>query len=366
MIDEILENLGIKYKKSNDERIFSCPFHNEKTASCFLNIRTGQFHCFGCDTAGSIRTFLTKLNVSNVEIDNVVKNIDFKPIQRKKLDSVKLVDTTLDDSILMHYHYKPQFLLDLGFDERLLWNMQIGYHPERHRLIYPIRDHLGHLVGVSGGSTIGYEPKYKVYRGGYSVNGFKVDADFGSWFDELYPHYKQIEKSNYIWNFDSVYKKALKENIDYVIITEGFKACLWLLQHGYTAVALMTKSLSNIQFELLQRIPTKYMLMLDNDLAGIKGTENAIYKMFRACNLYKINYNKNQPDDLNSEDLRKAIANAEKISSESFKKIAKEKQCTIQQKSPHSSLLHHNKENLRPKRNSLLNASGKNSYLKEM
>jgi DNA primase len=334
-IEQLLTQAQISYKQAGEELKVCCPFHKEKTPSCFININSGIFHCFGCHKSGSVKKFFKELNI---EAD--LSGISFSAPKKKSIENV--VIQTLDESVLLQFRYKPQQLIDLGFDEKLLWDMEIGYHPDRKRIIYPIRDHLGNLVGVSGGSCIGMQPKYKIYGGQFYVNGLHVPSDFGEWFDELYPNYGQLEKSNYIWNFHNIYAKALKKEIPYVVITEGFKACLWLLQNNIPAVALFGSYLSDIQADLLRRVNTSYYIMLDNDEAGKKGTEEIIYKLFNVCNLHQISYNTKQPDDLLSSELEKNIANNQKISFKSFQIIAKEKNkktCTTQQKYPRLSLL---------------------------
>jgi DNA primase len=72
-----------------------------------------------------------------------------------------------------------------------------------------------------------------------------------------------------MWNFDNGLPVGLffgKDGNAYLIITEGFKACLWLLQCGYTnTVALMGSSLSEKQASLLHRLRVRVVLFLDND-----------------------------------------------------------------------------------------------------
>jgi len=56
---EILRFFGIQLQDEriqNDELIACCPFHTEKTASFFLNIPGGYYHCFGCGEKGYIKT----------------------------------------------------------------------------------------------------------------------------------------------------------------------------------------------------------------------------------------------------------------------------------------------------------------------
>ena len=157
-IEEILAQ-HIKFERRGREFVFLCPFHQEKTPSCSMNMYTGMFHCFGCKKGGSLNKFLSLLGAEKVEYE--VTNINFEePIRDKQI---------IDEGVLTYFQYQPTKLIEQGFDEELLWNYRIGFHLERKRNIFPIRDESGNLLGVSGGSICGGIPKYKVYRGCYNV-----------------------------------------------------------------------------------------------------------------------------------------------------------------------------------------------------
>ena len=55
---KLLNYLGIviKYRSGNEIKI-CCPFHDEKTASCCIDIEKGLYHCFGCGAEGNIYQF---------------------------------------------------------------------------------------------------------------------------------------------------------------------------------------------------------------------------------------------------------------------------------------------------------------------
>lgn len=56
-IIELFESHGIKLKKSGREHVCSCPFHDEKTPSCYVNQGNQAFHCKGCGAGGGVVTF---------------------------------------------------------------------------------------------------------------------------------------------------------------------------------------------------------------------------------------------------------------------------------------------------------------------
>lgn len=45
-------------KRGHDEFAGKCPFHEENTASFFVNARKGLYRCWGCDARGDVITYL--------------------------------------------------------------------------------------------------------------------------------------------------------------------------------------------------------------------------------------------------------------------------------------------------------------------
>ena len=306
MIEEILSKY-VKFEKKGKEFVFLCPFHNEETPSCFMNQQTGQFHCFGCKKGGGFKKFLSLIgSTETIDYSKLIGNFYKEVVIRE--------EEVLDESILTHFQYKPESLLSAGFKEELLWNFKIGFHWERKRNIFPIRNIKGELVGVSGGSVIGGSPKYKVYRGAFYAAGKKIQSDYGVWFDEIYPNYGIFDKSSYIWNLHNV----IKEDYRFLVVVEGFKAALWLIQNGYpNTIALMGSNLSDSQVKELQKIQADIYLMLDNDFSGWAGKDICIKKLFDFFPLFEVNYDASQPDDLEENQLG-IIGKAAKISRKRF------------------------------------------------
>ena len=58
----------VELKASGTNMRCCCPFHAEKTPSCFVYGSTQSFYCFGCGVGGDIITFIEKIeNLSYVE-----------------------------------------------------------------------------------------------------------------------------------------------------------------------------------------------------------------------------------------------------------------------------------------------------------
>ena len=224
----------------------------------------------------------------------------------------------LSEAIIDGFNWCPAQLTQAGFSWQWLQYMQIGVDRRNQRITYPIRDIYGNLAGFSGGATMaGQHPKYKVYKGRRRTDdGIVIPSDYGKWFDDEYPGY-EFQNHDYIWNYDRVYPRlAYSKEVETLIVVEGFKACIWLLQHGYrNTVALMGSYLSEKQRQLLLRVNANIILFLDNDQPGQEATEKIGSILLRAKpTVWTATYEKQHlgcsPDDLDIHFLRNALNGA--------------------------------------------------------
>ena len=56
----LAERQGHQLKKHGKDYAVSCPFHEEKTASCIISPQTNLFNCFGCGAGGSVIDWVMK------------------------------------------------------------------------------------------------------------------------------------------------------------------------------------------------------------------------------------------------------------------------------------------------------------------
>lgn len=312
-----------------------CPFHKggeETRASFSINITNGVWHCFSGCGAGTLPLLLKMLGLAPQVIDSELKDVRedleaaraalaWKKRDRWTSKDPFLAPTLLPESLLKPYEFMPTRLVEIGFDPRWLQWMDIGFDRTNNRITYPIRDVYGNLAGVSGGAAFDWQhPKYDVYQGKHTdpATGIQIGSHYGPWFDERFPDY-HFNNKNYLWNFDKVYPRLFFSNQEEtLIIVEGYKACLWLLQHGWTnTVALMGSTLSELQRNLIHRVRVHCVLFLDNDEAG----RDASFKISRTLQAFQpgvriARYPEDaeaecQPDDLEGSEISAAITSAE-------------------------------------------------------
>ena len=279
-----------------------CPFHNEKTPSFSVNTGKQIYYCFGCHKGGGVINFI--MEVENLSFPEAVEFLakragmevpqrenrdDSAERQRKRLlqlnkeaarwyydillsDEGKAVREYLDkrriskkvavnfgmgaapnawDRLLQemtHRGYSKQELLAAGL---IVANKNGGFYDKfRNRLMLPVIDHRGDVVGFGSRVIDNSEPKY--------MNTTETPV---------------YHKRNVLYGLHLA-KKTKRSNI---ILCEGNLDVVTLHQAGFdNAVASMGTALTLEQTRLLSRFTHELVLCYDNDNAGQQATERAL------------------------------------------------------------------------------------------
>jgi DNA primase len=335
VISIVERHLGAVRKFTGESNVvMKCPFHKggqETKPSFSINVDLGIFHCFTCKASGAIPQLLTMLGLSKDQVDLEVHEIR-EDLEANRLrlawrarskwvgkDSSK-APSILPEALLRPYEWCPTKLVEYGLNQDWLRYMEVGYDRQQNRITFPVRDVYGNLAGIVGGSAVaGQYPKYKVYKGKWKnpATGEMVPSDFGTWFEESYPNY-DFHNHHYLWNYNRLYPRLFfgREENPTLIIVEGFKACLWLLQNGFwNTVALMGSAMTTDQLDLLRRLQVNLVLFLDNDEAGILGTLKIGRRLYsEKSGVFVAQYPQDavdcQPDDLSPGEVGDAVTRA--------------------------------------------------------
>lgn len=306
--NNIVEVIGERIKLDASAINFKacCPFHNEKTPSFFVNPGLQRYRCFGCGANGDVLDFLQ--NFEGVTFYEALKTladragITLKEFQRTKDDeereklleilslakeyyhflltkheigrvgrdylqnrgingeSIKIFQlgfaTNSWDSLLKYLHQKKKYSLDLIEKTGLIIKGRNGgyYDRFRERLIFPLKNHRGQVVGFSGRllSQAAKEAKY--------INS---------------PETLLYHKSKMLYGYSELFREIKKK--EQVIVVEGeFDMISSAQAHVNNVVAIKGSALTQDQVALLSRVTKTIILSLDADEAGIKATERAI------------------------------------------------------------------------------------------
>jgi DNA primase len=182
------------------------------------------------------------------------------------------------------------YLSQRGISRTTAETFQIGYYAGRGclggRIVFPLHNERGELVGYAGRSVDGSEPKYKFPPG--------------------------FAKSQVLFNVHRATAAAGPSGggataLGSVIVVEGFFDCLRVRQAGYPrVVALMGASLSGRQEQLLRERFAKVIVLLDGDEAGRGATQRVLLQLGALARAAWVPTGR-QPDQLSREEIHSLV-----------------------------------------------------------
>lgn len=279
-----------------------CPFHSEKTGSFTVYPDSQSFYCFGCGAGGDVIGFIRR--IENLEYVEAIKFLAQRAGMNVPEDAAEDKTALLKTKILemnreaARFYFseltKPggkaalDYLLGRGLEPKTIKHFGLGYAPNdwtkltdllaskgyryedmvaaqlsrrseksgkyydvfRDRVMFPIIDLRGNVIGFGGRKMSGDGPKY------YN----SPDT----------PVFKKT-KNLFALNF------AKKQKLERLILCEGYMDVIAMHQAGFTeAVASLGTSLTSDQCRLASSYADEAVLAYDSDEAGQKATKRAI------------------------------------------------------------------------------------------
>lgn len=290
-----------------------CPFHGENTPSFSVNDEGGFFHCFGCGVGGNVFTFLTRLE--GISFPEAVRRLaakagvtmpqaakDPQAQERARLYRLNDLAATYFQRCLWGNagSVARAYLLDRSISQAVAERFHLGYAPSwseglvrflttqqaplekaavlgligkreggqyydkfRHRLMFPITDVVGRIVGF-GGRLLPIAQESST-SGGRSLPKYLNSAE-----SVLY------KKSASLYGLFQA-KDAIQRQ-GRVFLVEGYIDLLSLVQYGYDeTVAVLGTALGVEQLNLLRRSTStgEVSIFFDGDEAGRKAATRA-------------------------------------------------------------------------------------------
>jgi DNA primase len=309
----------------------ACPFHKggmENNPSFWIHRPSGRWGCFSCKIGGSSLKFLLKelgvkdkraeAEIEAAEKENALTREVSEAKRRKKARATFRGVHTLPDSLLGVYDWLPSGMIEDGFREEVLRDHDIGFDRERERITFPVRDIFGSLVGIYGRATRMMDlPRYLAYGGPRTVRGKHTLGELGEW----YPGYSNEGVHDHLWRGHLVYPRVFDHRDSQVILVEGFKAALWVVQCGWlNTVAVMGSKLTQAQERIVRRMGAQTFVLFDNDEAGRKGSYHTCRRL--GSGTYPVHecsyplgerYEDAQPDDLTTAELEVVLSSAQRV-----------------------------------------------------
>jgi len=302
IVDIVSETVKLRHAGKNYTGF--CPFHpNTKTPAFVVFPDTQTWRCFGqCNEGGDIFSFVMKRE--GWDFPETLRNLaeragvtlqEFTPQQQEKVEENEHLREILSMAVTFFQHQlrntdAGKETLDYLYKRRLtdktIDAFTLGYAPDswdaltnylksrdifendlleaglvtqrdtggiydrfRHRLVIPIRDHRGRMVGF-GGRVLRPDdiPKY--------LNSPKTAV---------------FDKGRLLYGLDMARREIRTK--DQVVIVEGYLDVIGPYQAGFkNCVSPMGTALTEDQFRLIKRYSRKIVLALDPDAAGEKAT----------------------------------------------------------------------------------------------
>ena len=298
----ISEYMPIKQSGSNYKGL--CPFHGEKTPSFHISSSKQIYKCFGCGEGGDVINFVMKMenldfidavkllaNKCGIEINTNMNEEDKLRMEKSKkyqdihLEAARfyfanllkgknpgydyLRKRGLDDKTIkkfgLGYSQKSwnelmDYLLSKGYDKQDLVQCGLVNHKAegnkyydrfRNRVMFPIFDYRGNVIGFGGRVLDDSLPKY-------------LNSPDSLIFNKRY--------NLYGLNFS---RKNIVDRT--IILVEGYMDLISLFQYGVrNVVATLGTALTEQQGNLIKRYADTAIISYDSDEAGVKATLRAI------------------------------------------------------------------------------------------
>ena len=312
--DVYAEHVTFSTSGTYPNRMAFCPLHGEapgssKPSLC-IDVETGSWICFAGCGGGGIKQFLESAGQTKHTIKDKLKGVT--KTKRKKPKKKKQSDF-LPKSILGLFEYLPLELQEDGFDEEVLQYHDIGFDHQRSRITYPVFSRDGNLMAIVGRRPTSEFGKYVPYT-------TKELTSIGI------EHAPEYNKGTVFWREDKYFQtEGCHDRKEPVILVEGFKAALWLVQFGYNNVmALMGTHITDSHINTLERLGKTVILCLDGDRPGVISTIKNSYKLNATMKVLTCQYKggATQPDDLKTkEEIDELVQNP--ISISKYKKLNK-------------------------------------------
>ncbi len=304
LVSFISEYIPLKKMGRNFKAL--CPFHNESTPSFVVSPERQIWHCFGCAKGGDAFTFL--MEYENLEFPEalrilakktgiVLKETGFKSGQYSEKEKI----FAINNLALKFYHYiltehavgknALSYLMDKRkLTKQIIKTYELGFSPNtgralsdylikkkgyknkdlvlsgisferngriydffKNRIIFPLFDHRGNVVGFSGRSMDDKEmPKY--------INTKETSV---------------YHKGSMFFGLNSA-KEEIKNKQDAIIVEGEFDAIALFTEGFKNVVAIKGTALTENQVNLLSRFTPKVTLCLDMDNAGFEATKRSL------------------------------------------------------------------------------------------
>lgn len=300
----------VKLNKRGSNYVGLCPFHKEKTPSFNVNADNQFYHCFGCGVGGNVISFImahegysftdaieylaNRINYKLPEVNYSDEYVKKRELKQKLYDIHKIAARYYFDMLQTNegknavsylnnrqvsvpirrkfgLGYSPiakgslyKKLKESGFDDKEIFASGLAYRKDNdnvydkffNRLMFPIIDVYGNIIGFGGRILGDGQPKY--------LNS---------------PETEIFTKSNNLYNINLAKKSRIRE----FILVEGYMDAISIYQAGFhNVVASLGTAFNDKHARVLKSYADSVILLFDSDEAGTNAILKAIPVLTKA------------------------------------------------------------------------------------
>jgi len=295
----------VTLKKTGRNHMGLCPFHAEKTPSFTVSEEKGIYHCFGCQSGGSVFHFL--MNYDHLSFPEAVERVARRygivvehegggrarqeNGEREKLYRVN-ERAALNYQKILFAHPEGrkalEYLKARGVDEATARKFMLGYAPQTGSSLFKLftQENISPQDACRLG-LIGQRAPQKFYEKFFARVIFpivspagKVVAFGGRVLDQSLPKYLNSSETPLFHKGSTLYglyqaKDGIRQ-ADRVVVVEGYLDVIALAQHNVTyAVATLGTALSADHVRVLSRYTKNIIALFDGDDAGRKAASRS-------------------------------------------------------------------------------------------
>jgi DNA primase len=296
--ETVLQRYGITLIGSGAQRRALCPFHRETDPSCSFELKRNVFHCFACGVSGSVIDFVAQMEACSLPaavatiarwcgVDSGETALQDRPTGRGATHASSDADAQSNRPLAFALELDPSHAY---FEKRrvapaTVHTFGLGYCARgimRGRVCIPVHNKEGALIGYAGRWPTDILPS--------GVPRYRLPKGF--------------KKSAVIFNLHRVTRS------EHLVIVEGCWSVFRLWELGIAAVALMGRSLSIMQEQLLAASDARYLtLLLDGDEPGRTAATALLPRLARTWFVRSVDLPAGtQPDTVDETTLRALLA----------------------------------------------------------
>lgn len=298
-----------------------CPFHSEKTPSFVVSPSRQIWHCFGCGAGGSAFDFI--MRIEGLEFQDALELLARRAgvmlrredpklrSERTRLYQLLEAAAKIYEATLANTRVPSQYLKQRGLSDETIKMWRLGFAPEswdylirklgelgyqppevekaglavkseqgsyydrfRSRVVFPIFDASGRVVGFSGRifDAASHQPSVSSTQQ-LAAGSRQPEAASAKYINT--PQTLIYDKSRILYGFDKAKEEIRKQNA--AVLVEGQMDVLMSHQAGVKhAVAVSGTALTIQQLKVLRRLCDTLVSSFDRDQAGERATKRSL------------------------------------------------------------------------------------------